>query len=345
MSLPGSDSPTLDWKASLLEAIHVRDAPLAISLAKRCVHRFGMRRLDALLEEAAAASGHQEDPRSWLLPLLNTPASQAEAPPERPSRPAAAPKTVAASPAPAAADSSADVASLGSEAPAQPSASPAMAVPSEQGGAHKPAASPDPPSHQPSRMERPAFARAPLPMQALDEAFAPLEIAFPPLPAIDADRSPSAEADRLPPAERTRIAPHPPAARPTSTTAPQPRPESSVVAELERDDHSLEPADTAADPAADTAADGGPDVRLQPTTAHPDRLVEASVSAELPGDEGLAAPMPAFLPQQDPSRMRPARSRPSAKEGRVQSNPAPIPSGLERWMVWLPGLFRSQDRP
>lgn len=60
----------LDWQPLLLEAIQHRDAPQAVPLAQRCVHRHGMAALETLLERADAGSGQRGEARTWLLAQL-----------------------------------------------------------------------------------------------------------------------------------------------------------------------------------------------------------------------------------------------------------------------------------
>jgi hypothetical protein len=70
------DSPHLvpDWQEALVEAIQQRDAPRAMQLAERCVHRYGMHTLESVMDRAEGLGGDAEAVRSWLLPLLAQPA-------------------------------------------------------------------------------------------------------------------------------------------------------------------------------------------------------------------------------------------------------------------------------
>jgi hypothetical protein len=64
-----------DWQEALLEAIQQRDAPRAMQLAERCVHRYGMHTLESVMERAEGLGGDAEAVRSWLLPLLVKPSA------------------------------------------------------------------------------------------------------------------------------------------------------------------------------------------------------------------------------------------------------------------------------
>ena len=95
--MPPELSPSLPgWQEALVEAIHERDAPRATQLAERCVHRYGMDTLNALMERAGGSENTLDAVRSWLLPLLAQPAVAAQSP----SLPAPSPSP----PAPAALD-------------------------------------------------------------------------------------------------------------------------------------------------------------------------------------------------------------------------------------------------
>jgi len=59
-----------DWPSLLLEAIQQRDAPLAVVLAQRCVHRHGIAILETTLERADAAAGQEGEARAWLFLVL-----------------------------------------------------------------------------------------------------------------------------------------------------------------------------------------------------------------------------------------------------------------------------------
>jgi len=69
-----------DWQEALVEAIQHRDAPRAIQLAERCVHRYGMPTLDEVMKRAEGLGEDSGAVRSWLLPLLSHPAVAPPAP-------------------------------------------------------------------------------------------------------------------------------------------------------------------------------------------------------------------------------------------------------------------------
>ncbi len=75
LSANSATSSLSDWQEKLLEAIEQRDAHRAVTLAQRCVHRYGMHTLVTLLERAnaAGADGQDSEARAWLLPLLGQP--------------------------------------------------------------------------------------------------------------------------------------------------------------------------------------------------------------------------------------------------------------------------------
>ncbi len=68
-----TESEPSDWRADLLDAVQQRDAPRAIILAQRCVHRYGIDVLESLLESVSSPEGDGSDARVWLLPLLLQP--------------------------------------------------------------------------------------------------------------------------------------------------------------------------------------------------------------------------------------------------------------------------------
>jgi len=59
-----------EWQSLLLEALRQRDAPKAVALAQRCVHRYGMETLETLLKHADGATGEDGQVRTWLFLLL-----------------------------------------------------------------------------------------------------------------------------------------------------------------------------------------------------------------------------------------------------------------------------------
>lgn len=72
---PDSPHTVLDGDEALLEAIKNQDAPRAMQLAERYVHRYGMDALELVMQRADAHGADCEAVRSWLLPLLAKPSS------------------------------------------------------------------------------------------------------------------------------------------------------------------------------------------------------------------------------------------------------------------------------
>jgi hypothetical protein len=142
---------------------------------------------------------------------------------------------------------------------------------------------------------------------ALDLAFAPLEIAFPPLP---------------PPALEQREASEPPAA---------PTPEQEGSSPFFTDIRELSPPEGGLDPANSTSSDGE---IILPVEC--ERLPD-------PFEAGTAAPIPRFQVDDPPEReFRPSRKKRQPDE--PKDSPAPVAKALEAWRAWLPGAFRSRNR-
>ena len=360
----------LDWQPLLLEAIQHRDAPRAVPLAQRCVHRHGMAALEALLERADAVSGQEGEARSWLLAQLKqeraepVPHSFHADPPESvsaPSLPTSEPPASTIDPieaddrieselssphpreleavsaavsAPAsAADSTREPAFVHESALADEARFPdevapaAVTAPAEESFA----------AVEEAPAEKVAFAdetfsvaesvsvqgaavsvdpslahgaAAPVSASvsaALDLAFAPLEIAFPPLP---------------PPAPEQREASEPPAAPTFGEEGSSP---------FFTDIREPSPPEGGLDPANSPASDG--EILLP---VERERLLD-------PFEAGTAAPVPRFQVDDPPER----ESRPSRKKRQPdepKDSPAPVAKALEAWRAWLPGAFRSRNR-
>ncbi|MFN5465148.1 MAG: hypothetical protein ACK40D_03135 [Cyanobacteriota bacterium] len=262
MSSPVSQPSLPDWQALLLEAIQQRDAPQAILLAQRYVHRYGMKALDTLLEKVKGESGQDGDARDWLLPLLIHPFPQQE--------PLPMPGETA----------EADCSHL--EFPATQASTHPLPVEELQ-----------PPS-------RPAI--------SLDEVFAPLEIAFPPLP--EAGLEPEQVLAHQEPLA-VAVSPGGPLAHGGSDQEPD---QAIVQANLGEDQDPAEPVDD------------------------PSPLDSLEVA--------VAAPVPAFQLEEPTPRQPPAhRARHSeSSERRASRRPAPISPALAPWLAWLNDAGRSLPR-
>lgn len=253
-----------DWQGALLEAIQQRDASRAVLLAQRCVHRYGMPALEALLERANEVWAENGAARDWLLPLLTQPSS----PPE-PIHPAPAQLETISPPLPAA--------------------------------------------------------------TRLDEAFAPLEIAFPPLLMGGA-----AVVQQLVPQEPER-----------ADVAPD------VLEGVE---------EKGAGEAADNANAGEPPAQAEPLSPRiqvwgeqvPPSQAALPSTADTPDlaneeprlepFEAIAArPLPPFAPD-IPLEAQPSEKRVRYPGRRATNRPAPISPELERWLVWLPCAGRPAAR-
>lgn len=263
---PSDSHPSLpDWQELLVEAIQQRDADRAVMLAQRCVHRYGMPTLEALLERAIVTGANAEDgdARTWLLPLLNQPSLA-------------------------------------------PDPSPTPVVP------------PEPPLQE----------QAPPPLSAkLDEAFAPLEIAFPPLPMSDVEASPAVESQVQP-----LVAPSPSSAVSVALSGEGTR------LTVPSDDTSEGPSEKAGEAPTTQGAETAPSAQEEWESQAGLPLIDEDLVEE------EAAPVPAFEFPDPPSRQpSPHKRRHAERRGTIP--PAPISPALEPWLAWLPGPFRPGARP
>lgn len=390
MSRSLSQPTPLDWQALLLEAIHHRDAARAAALAKRCVHRYGMATLEALLDRADAAAGKEGEARDWLLlllrqgppdlnspplrpdlppggsvpnpspveraapsgdppPGLGTPLQAVEGAPEPLSAAAPTPKSLAGiAPDPGLASEAApsnegsfavaghtafDVASANEVATAYqaaPSNEGSLAVAghvanelasareaarSDEGPSAREALSweevPEerPPANQFVPIGKTAVAsRSASASAALDQAFAPLEIAFPPLPALDRQepREPSAASFPAPPLSLS------------PTHFPEPL-------ELSRGEDQ-------------EGADAAEAMLIEREKPDQGPLLDDFKAG------AAAAPVPTFQVDR-PADRAPAASRKSRQSDKpAQQEQAPVSRALEAWRAWLPGAFRSRPK-
>lgn len=289
----------LDWRTLLLEAIQQRDASRAIVLAQRCVHRQGMATLERLLDQAAAAEGQDGEARTWLLHLLSQGVPPSEAPPSPP-------EPLSPSPHPLAMES-------------QPSQLPDTEAPSTD------QVDPDPRSIQtapPASASGPVAASVAAPLSpsapdpafataALDQAFAPLEIAFPPLPQIDRRES-------LGPAP-AKLDPVPP---PSFSVSEAKESRSSLVAA---------PLEEKGEVRAEALQ--GP----EPVSDDPRPLLDDLEAG------AAAAPVPSFHVD-SPIAREPVSLTSSLLPDPAAEAPPPGRNVLESWRAWLPGAFRSRKR-
>lgn len=182
-----------------------------------------------------------------------------------------------------------------------------------------------PPTPQPTVEERPPS----LAPAALDEAFAPLEIAFPPLPPVGAPM-PERHGPQRPVVETSVSAAAPEVSGPVTPSLSEEQAEDKWGAEDPKPELTFEAA----------AEDGQTDADEAP--AHVDAVVEAPNPPD--GDEEVvAAPQPTFQLNEASDRL-PSTRRSRHLERRVSNRPAPIPPALEPWLVWLPGAYRSRPR-
>lgn len=84
MSTPVYQPSHPDWQELLLEAIRQRNTQQALVVAQRYVHRFGMNAFEALLDSVVRADNTNDDPRTWLVPLLMQPSTPRVGPPQPP---------------------------------------------------------------------------------------------------------------------------------------------------------------------------------------------------------------------------------------------------------------------
>jgi hypothetical protein len=151
---------------------------------------------------------------------------------------------------------------------------------------------------------------------ALDQAFAPLEIAFPPLPSAPAVSAPL----QAPSA--------PELSSPLGGAEPENPQESR---ESPANTPSFAPLDSGVGDDSDAVAS-----RVDQASSQ-ERLLEAFPT-------GQAAPVPTFqVDAFEDSASRPTR-KPRQPERTAQEK-APAPRTLDAWRAWLPGPFRSRSRP
>ncbi len=328
-----------DWSSLLLDAIQKRDAPRALVVALRCVHRQGMGALDSVLDRADAASGEGSDARSWLLPLLKQ-GTPAVSPLPTPSEQPTSPLLSTPSPAPSDAVAVSPTAPLTEQIPKAESPLPESDSPHSSSVTFtSDTAWPSAPFYAP-----PALARASDPppsvkeeeprgaavSAALDQAFAPLEIAFPPLPTPERMAAPSLAAS-------TPSSPAPPSF-PAPFQGPSVRHEPSKTREPAEIG---EPSEIRAPSAPFLASDREDNVDavggVDPSSAHEHLLDDCP--------KGHAAPVPTFqVEASDDSASRPSR-KPRRSEPEAADEKGPAPRTLDTWRAWLPGPFRSRSRP
>jgi len=159
----------------------------------------------------------------------------------------------------------------------------------------------------------------PPPLSAkLDEAFAPLEIAFPPLPMSGVEAPPSVESQVQPLAVPSLSSGFSGGFSGEGITSLM------AVSEETSEDPSEEVGE------AQSALEG-----WEPQTGFP--------SLEQDLDEEEAAPVPTFeLQDSRPGQPSPRKVRHGERRGTIP--PAPISPALEPWLAWLPGPFRPGAR-
>ena len=143
---------------------------------------------------------------------------------------------------------------------------------------------------------------------ALDQAFAPLEIAFPPLPALDRQepREPSAASFPAPPLSLS------------PTHFPEPL-------ELSRGEDQ-------------EGADAAEAMLIEREKPDQGTLLDDFKAG------AAAAPVPTFQVDR-PADRAPAASRKSRQSDKpAQQEQAPVSRALEAWRAWLPGAFRSRPK-
>jgi hypothetical protein len=320
----------VDWQATLLSAIQHRDAGQARVLAQRCVHRHGMQALETLLDRLTLGPGPDEEARRWLFLLLREDGSEsaiAQAEPqmglasgmpehpepghdpfpkpalqsERASRPEPAPPEREAMPS--------------SSPRSDPDGRP-LAINATNGSAVSPAPLSGEPS--PSR---------PSACNDLDQAFAPLEIAFPPLPSQDW------------PEETSRPLSSPKGRHPLPEfEAPMFKSSQDVAGVgifLAREEGPMDtPAATDFDPEDQLGWGADSDFPLDSSSLNEDEVASHAV----------AAPMPNFQVESprvgDPHPLHEVQQPQPSSQERLSTSPS-----LAAWRAWLPGAFRQRQRP
>jgi hypothetical protein len=338
--LPSPQTTPVDWQAPLLEAIHQRDVQKARFLAQRSVHRHGMQALETLLDRANVAKGSDGDDRTWLLLLLRQdqpepaalqPESAASQPEPAPSQPEPAPAISAAAAEQSGQERESALLEWGPEpvreldSGSMLEADPISAHLTQPDGGQNPVQ----PDEGSADCTIPSFAEpfpsspsptSPTASSVLDQAFAPLEIAFPPLPSADRKNSVTA---------------------PAITAAPS-RPslgDGDPIAfnALEEEDNKKKEEEG-----------GGPSEALafsQFSTAPSERGPELDHPSLIDdfAPNGVAAPVPNF--QVEGSSTAEPLSRPPSPhlESTTEVAPSASPT-LAGWRAWLPGAFRTRQR-
>jgi hypothetical protein len=335
-----------------------------------------MATLETLLDRADAAAGTEGEARAWLLPLLQR--AQHSPPVLSPRQPGG---HDSAAPVPPAADCPTVETSPGSVS-FQPVSEEAESTPADldfpsinpEGTEAQPcpaspaaAVAPQAPISSPlplATFENPAWPPPAIPT-ALDQAFGPLEIAFPPLPATEPGRSaPSVEPLPAPPPLRHSFPLQEPRqgrsadfAQPTTNRLePQSGPpalssSSQPLASQDSAEQCVPSDPTTISPPAD------PSHASFQTVSQPSETIDRT-----PSSEGVPSghAEPNVSPAANPSSSLPAHRRQSdvsphdaapvptfhveAKEQKSGEPLAPTERSLEAWRVWLPGPFRSRPR-
>ncbi|MEB3260711.1 MAG: hypothetical protein VKP63_08810 [Cyanobacteriota bacterium] len=360
MARTSRQPPSSDWQSVLLEAIQQREASKAVTLAQRCVHRRGMATLLTLLDHADAAgeadAGSQGGAKAWLLLLLKDAEQAPQAITAPPPRPAEQPRD--RDPVRAGPKSPGVPPSVPPPAVALEAALPADPLPPLPIPPASPVVEPVTPSIPLPRLDSPAnppSARTTT-SAALDQAFAPLEIAFPPLPSPERDQEPAPPRQSPPP---------PPPLRNAGLSWPLGRGDRSVGAESRPDGLAPPTAEVSSQPGSHPGpVDPPPETvggaSAPPAVPQPDLLSSLDSSAapttggftsERPkhrfdaNSVGSAAPVPSF--QVDSGDDRPPTGRRRGTQPETPSEPpAPAPGSksLQAWRAWLPGHFRSRPR-
>jgi len=173
--------------------------------------------------------------------------------------------------------------------------------------------SPTPEVHPQEQLPPPLSAK-------LDEAFAPLEIAFPPLPMSRVE---------VPPAVESQVQPLAVPSLSSGGFSGGLSGEGITSLMAFSEETSEDPSEKAGE--AQTALEG-----WEPQTGFP--------SLEQDLDEEEAAPVPTFELQDPPPRQpSPRKVRHGERRGTIP--PAPISPALEPWLAWLPGPYRPGARP
>jgi hypothetical protein len=280
-----------------------------------------MQALETVIERASLATGDSGDVRDWLLVLLQkeqpvpttTPLEPATLPPPPPVTDQGEGRRTDPVPAPEAVPE-----------PDRPAAEAVPHVKPEMGPIPQPLANPGAQPSPPRSREQSADSMAapgssPTPASSsadLDQAFAPLEIAFPPLPSVEHHH------DAVPT--------QPMAEAPIGRTANQTHP-------------------MAHDDLADGQVGGdgftSPDEPLPdgPTlTPNPERKLQQAFLADFEPHD-LAAPEPKFHVEGTSAGDPPPLPRPRQPGASMEVEASAAPT-LAAWRAWLPGAFRTRRR-